>query len=318
MVARAAGALAVLALFAIPAWVTDPVTLRLLIVIAMYATLGVAWNILGGYAGQVSIGHSIFFGIGAYTSTLLFLSAGVSPWLGLPAGMVVAAAVAVLIGFPCFLLKGHYFVIATAVLAESFAVGFTVWEAVGSALGLQLPILDSSLANFQFHEAKGPYYYLSLGMLALALATAALIERSKLGYYLKAIREDEAAAMSLAINIRAYKLVAIAISAALAAMVGTFYAQFVLFVDPASVLPLSLSVLIALIPILGGIGTLWGPVLGAAILIPISEFSRVNLSGSGRNVDLVVYGCLIMLMSAWRPMGLLGHARREEPGGQRV
>lgn len=318
MVARAAGALAVLALLALPAWVTDPVTLRLLIVIAMYATLGVAWNILGGYAGQVSIGHSIFFGIGAYTSTLLFLSAGVSPWLGLPAGMVVAAAVAVLIGFPCFLLKGHYFVIATAVLAESFAVGFTVWEAVGSALGLQLPILDSSLANFQFHQSKGPYYYLSLGMLALALATAALIERSKLGYYLKAIREDEAAAMSLAINIRAYKLVAIAISAALAAMVGTFYAQFVLFVDPPSVLPLSLSVLIALIPILGGIGTLWGPVLGAAILIPISEFSRVHLSGSGRNVDLIVYGCLIMLMSAWRPMGLLGHARREEPGGQRV
>lgn len=315
---RAGLALAALVLLAIPAWVTDPFTLRLLIVIAMYATLGVAWNILGGYAGQVSIGHSIFFGIGAYTSTLLFLKAGVSPWLGLPAGMVVAAAVAVLIGFPCFLLKGHYFVIATAVLAESFAVVFTVWEAVGSALGLQLPILDSSLANFQFHESKGPYYYLSLAMLALALATAALIERSKLGYYLKAIREDEAAAMSLAINIRGYKLVAIAISAALAAMVGTFYAQFVLFVDPPSVLPLSLSILIALIPILGGIGTLFGPVLGAAILIPISEFSRIYLSGSGRNVDLIVYGGLIMLVSAWRPMGLLGHPRREEPGGQRV
>jgi len=318
MVARAALAVGLLALLTIPAWVTDPFALRLLVVIAMYATLGVAWNVLGGYAGQVSIGHSIFFGLGAYTSTLLFLHAGVSPWLGLPAGMAVAAVVAVLIGFPCFLLKGHYFVIATAVLAESFAVVFSVWEAVGSALGLQLPILDSSLANFQFHDSKAPYYYLSLAMLALALGAARAIERSKLGYCLKAIREDEAAAMSLAINIRRYKLVAIAISAGLAAMVGTFYAQFVLFVDPPSVLPLSLSVLIALIPILGGIGTLWGPVLGAAILIPIAEFSRVYLSGSGRNVDLIVYGCLIMLISAWRPMGLLGHARRDEPGGQRV
>jgi len=124
--------------------------------------------------------------------------------------------------------------------------------------------------------------------------------------------------MSLAINIRRYKLIAIAISGALTAMVGTFYAQFVLFIDPPSVLPLSLSVLIALVPILGGIGTLWGPVLGATILIPISEFSRVYLSGTGRNVDLIVYGGLIMVISAWRPMGLLGHARSQEPGGQRV
>jgi branched-chain amino acid transport system permease protein len=314
----AAGVAAVAVLAALPLQVVDPFFLRFLIVIAMYATLGVAWNILGGYAGQVSIGHSIFFGLGAYTSTLLFLRLGVNPWLGLLAGMVVAAAAAVLIGFPCFILRGHYFVIATAVLAESIMVIFTVWEGVGSALGLQLPILGSSLSHFQFHQSKAPYYYVSLAMLALALAVAALIERTKLGYCLKAIREDEAAAMSLAIDIRRYKLVAIAISAALTAMVGTFYAQFVLFIDPSSVLPLSLSVVIALVPILGGIGTLWGPVLGAAVLMPISELSRIYFSGSGRNLDLVIYGCLIMAISAWRPMGLLGHARREEPGGQRV
>ena len=315
---RSGIALLIAVLLAVPLWVEDPFTLRVLTVIAMYATLGSAWNVLGGYAGQVSIGHSIFFGLGAYTSTLLFLRLAWSPWLGLVAGMVVAAAVAVLIGFPCFLLRGHYFVIATAVLAESVAVLFTAWEAVGSAMGLQLPILPSSLASFQFHASKAPYYYLSLAMLALALGTSAVIERSKLGYCLKALREDEAAAMSLAIDIRRYKLVAIAISAALTAMAGTFYAQFVLFVDPPSVLPLSLSVLIALIPILGGIGTLWGPVLGAAVLVPMSELSRAYFSGSGRNLDLIVYGGLIMLISAWRPMGLLGHARREEPGGQRV
>jgi branched-chain amino acid transport system permease protein len=318
LVRRLATLLAAGALFTLPFQLADPFALRLLTVMAMYATLGIAWNILGGYAGQISIGHSIFFGLGAYTSTLLFLRLGWSPWLGLLAGMVVAATVAVLIGFPCFLLKGHYFVIATAVLAESASILFTTWEVVGSALGLQLPILPSSLANFQFHESKAPYYYLSLGMLALALATAAVIERSKLGYCLKAIREDEFAAMSLAINIRRYKLVAMAVSAALTAMVGTFYAQFVLFVDPPSVLPLSLSVMIALVPILGGIGTLWGPVAGAAVLIPISELTRVLLSGGGRNLDLIVYGVLIMAISVWRPMGLLGHPRREEPGGPRV
>lgn len=319
MTRAAAGLVVSAAVLAVPAWVTDPFTLRVLIVIAMYATLGTAWNILGGYAGQVSIGHSIFFGLGAYTSTLVFLRLGLNPWLGLIAGMVVGAAVAVLIGFPCFRLRGHYFVIATAVLAESIAVVFSGWEAVGSGLGLQLPILPSSLAAFQFHESKAPYYYIALGMLAVALAVAAVVERSKLGYCLKAIREDETAAMSLAIDIRRYKLIAIAISGALSAMVGTFYAQFVLFIDPPSVLPLSLSVLIALIPIFGGIGTLWGPVLGAAVLIPISELSRVHFSGSGRNVDLIIYGCLIMIMSAWRPMGLIGRAyRRAEPEGQRV
>jgi branched-chain amino acid transport system permease protein len=298
--------------------ITDPFFLRVLTVVAMYATLGVAWNILGGYAGQVSIGHSIFFGIGAYTSTLLFVRLGLNPWLGLLGGMAAAAAIAVLLGFPCFLLRGHYFVVATAVLAESAAVIFTTWDAVGGAMGLQLPVLSSSLAHLQFQGSRAPYYYLSIAMLAVALAVAATIERSKLGYCLKAIREDEMAALSLAIDVRRYKLVAIAISAALTAMAGTFYAQLVLFVDPPSVLSLSMSVLIALVPIVGGIGTLWGPVLGAAILLPISEATRVYLSGSARSLDLMVYGCLIMVVSAWRPMGLLGHARPEAPGGPRV
>jgi branched-chain amino acid transport system permease protein len=298
--------------------ITDPFFLRVLTVVAMYATLGVAWNILGGYAGQVSIGHSIFFGIGAYTSTLLFVRLGLNPWLGLLGGMAAAAAIAVLLGFPCFLLRGHYFVVATAVLAESATVIFTTWDAVGGAMGLQLPVLSSSLAHLQFQGSRAPYYYLSIAMLAVALGVAATIERSKLGYCLKAIREDEMAALSLAIDVRRYKLLAIAISAALTAMAGTFYAQLVLFVDPPSVLSLSMSVLIALVPIVGGIGTLWGPVLGAAILLPISEATRVYLSGSARNLDLMVYGCLIMAVSAWRPMGLLGHARPEAPGGPRV
>jgi len=296
----------------VPLFVQDPFTLRVLILILMYAALGQAWNILGGVAGQFSIGHSTFFAVGAYASTLLFLRAGVSPWLGMLAGMLLAAVISVLIGFPCFALRGHYFVIATAVIAESVYVLLTSWELVGSAMGLSLPLLRSSLAAFQFHESKAPYFYVALGMLLLTLATTAAIERSKLGYCLKAIREDETAAMSLAINTRLYKSIAMALSAALTAMVGTFYAQFVLFVDPPSVASLSLSVLIPLIPILGGIGTLGGPVLGAALLIPISEYTRVYFSGSGRNVDLMVYGALIMLVSAYRPDGLLALLRPGE------
>lgn len=294
-----------LAALLVPLFVKDPFTLRLLILILMFATLGEAWNILGGFAGQFSIGHSTFFAVGAYTSTLLFLRAGVNPWVGMLAGMGVGALISVLIGFPCFALRGHYFVIATAVIAESAYVVLTNWELVGSAMGLSLPVIRSSLGAFQFHESKAPYFYVALGMLLLTLTTAAAVERSKLGYCLKAIREDETAAMSLAINTRLYKSIAMALSAALTAMVGTFYAQFVLFVDPPSVASFALSVLIPLIPILGGIGTVGGPLLGAALLIPISEYTRVYFSGSGRNVDLMVYGALIMLVSVYRPNGLL-------------
>jgi len=281
-----------------------PFELRLFTVIFLYATLGHAWNILGGYAGQTSLGHGILFGLGAYCSTMLLTQTGLSPWFGMLAGAALATVVGVLLGFVGFRLRGHYFVIATLVVAESVYLLFSAWDWVGAALGLQIPIAEESFTNFQFHRNKAGYYYIAFALLVATTLLVAWLERSKIGMVLRAIRDDEDAVRSLGFSPLKYKLIAMALSAAICGAGGVFYAQYVLFIDPPSVLALSLSVLIALIPILGGTGTLIGPILGAAVLIPISEYSRIYFSGSGRNVDLLIYGFLIMIMSVYRPDGL--------------
>ena len=286
-----------------------PFELRMLTVLFLYAVLAHGWNILGGYAGQTSIGHGLFFGVGAYVSTMLALKLGVNPWIGMVAGAAVAAALGVAISIPCFRLRGHYFVIATLVVAESAYQLFVGWDWVGGAIGLQLPIGQVGLANFQFHRDKTAYYYIALAMLVVVTAGVWLMQRSRFGFILRAIRDDEEAVRSLGLSPLRYKLVAMAFSAALVGACGVFYAQYVLFIDPASVLSLSLSVLMALIVILGGAGTVAGPIVGAAVLVPLSEYSRVAFSGSGRNIDLLVYGLLIMLIAIYRPGGLMSLAR---------
>jgi branched-chain amino acid transport system permease protein len=285
-----------------------PFELRLITVIFLYATLGHGWNVLGGFAGQASIGHGLFFGIGAYTSTLLVLRLDLSPWFGMAAGSGAAALAGVAIGIPCFHLRGHYFVIATLVVAEAVFQLFTAWDWVGAAAGLSLPLREAGLANFEFHRDKAPYYYIALIMLVIATTLVWWLKRSPMGLVLKGIRDDEEAVRSLGFSPSRYKLLAMAISAAMVGAGGVFYAQYVLFIDPFSVLHLSLSVIIALIPILGGVGAIAGPIVGAAILIPISEYSRVWFSGSGRNVDLLIYGLLIMVVAIFRPEGLMSLA----------
>jgi branched-chain amino acid transport system permease protein len=308
---RIAGAVALglllLALLVLPRFLAErPFELRLMVVIFLYAILGHGWNILGGYAGQSSIGHGVFFGLGAYTSTLLALRFDVSPWAGMFAGGLVAAASGVLIGIPCFRLRGHYFVIATLVVAESVFQLFTAWDWAGAAMGLDLPVRQEGLADFQFHRDKTPYYYIALALLVAVTALVWALQRARFGFVLQAIRDDEEAVQSLGFSPRRYKLVAMALSAGIVGVGGVFYAQYVLFIDPFSVLALSLSVVIALIPILGGAGTVAGPIVGAAVLVPISEYSRVYFSGSGRNVDLLIYGFLIMLIAVYRPDGVIG------------
>jgi len=297
--------LAVFALAVLPlALGARPFELRLFTVIFLYATLGHAWNILGGYAGQTSLGHGVLFGLGAYCSTILLAKTGLSPWLGMLAGAALATVVGVLLGFVGFRLRGHYFVIATLVVAESVYLLFSGWDWVGAALGLQIPLAEESLASFQFHRNKAGYYYIAFALLAVTTLLVWWLERSRIGMVLRAIRDDEDAVRSLGFSPLRYKLAAMALSAAICGAGGVFYAQYVLFIDPPSVLALSLSVLIALIPILGGTGTLVGPIIGAAVLIPISEYSRIYFSGSGRSVDLLIYGFLIMLMAVYRPDGL--------------
>jgi branched-chain amino acid transport system permease protein len=292
-------------------WVlTMPFAQHLMIMVFLYALLGEAWNILGGYAGQVSLGHAVYFGVGAYTSTLLLIYARLSPWLGMLLGAGLAVGIALIIGYPCFRLRGHYFAIATIAVGEIVAILFANWDFVRGASGVYLPLLEESWLNFEFHAGKLPYYYIAYGLLAAVMAVTFRLERSKVGYYLRAIKEDQEAAQSVGVNAARYKLIAIAISAFFTALGGTFYAQYILYIDPESVLPLSLSIQICLVAVLGGTGTLWGPVLGAFILVPLSEITRVYLGGTGRAIDLVIYGFLIMLVAVFQPAGLMGLFRR--------
>jgi len=314
---RGLGVAVGLLLVAYPWIFQQPYPRDVMIRIFLYALLAQAWNILGGYCGQVSLGSAVFFGIGAYTSSVLSLWWGVSPWLGMVAGMGLAVLVSQAIGYPCFRLRGHYFAIATIGIGEIVQTAAINWDAIGGARGIWLPIKPETLANFQFHRAKWAYYYVALGLLTAVFALTVAIERSRLGYYFRAIREDPDAAESLGVPLTRYKLVAMAASAAFTALGGTFYAQYVLFIDPESVFPTSLSILICLVAVLGGVGTTWGPALGAAVLVALSETTRIWLGGTGKAIDLMIYGGLIVLVSVFQPgglMALLGRLARR-PGG---
>ena len=279
---------------------------HIMILFFMFAMMGVAWNIMGGYAGMFSFGQVAFFGIGAYTSSFLLITYHVNPWIGLIAGGVVAALVGVAIGYPCSNLRGHYFAIATIAFGEIVRTHFNNWKLVGGAEGLSLPMLDEGFRNFMFHSSKVPYYYIMLAFLLLSLAVCYLVSTSKTGYYFRAIKESHDVAKVLGINVVWYRLLAVMISAFLTAMAGTFYAQYVLYIDPESVMLLPVSVQIVLISMLGGAGSVMGPVIGAGILIPLSEMTRIWLGHKGTGIDMLIYGFLITLISVYQPKGVWG------------
>ncbi|MBI5066828.1 MAG: branched-chain amino acid ABC transporter permease [Deltaproteobacteria bacterium] len=276
------------------------------ILMLMTAQMGVAWNILGGYAGQVSLGHAAFFGAGAYVSTLLSIKLGLSPWLGMVAGAGVSAGLSLLVGWPCFRLKGHYFAMATIAVGEIVQAVVNGWEFLGGAVGFYLPLQEKGFWGFVFNRSKLPYYYIALGLLAFSLLVNWAVARSRTGYYLRAIKDEPDAARSLGVSLTRYKQTAMVISSALAAMGGTLYAQKELFIDPGSTLSTSLSIKMALAAIMGGVGTLAGPVVGAVVLTAIEEASRVAFGGTGRGTDLVVYGGLIVVIAVFQPAGILG------------
>ena len=308
---RALAGIVIVFVLAYPVVFVRPFPRHIMIMIFLYGALATAWNVLAGYCGQISLGHAVYFGIGAYTSTMLVRDAGLTPWVGMIVGAIVAVVVSQIVGYPVFRLRGHYFAIATIGVGEIVQTLVINWDAVGGARGLFVPIKrPDSLLNFQFHESKAVYYYIALGLLLLALGVTWWLERSRRGFVFRAIREDQDAAASLGVHVAREKHVAMAVSAALTALGGTFWAQYVLFIDPESVFPLSLSVLICLVAVLGGVGSLWGPVIGAAVLVPISEFTRVLLGGTGKALDLVIYGALIMVIAVFQPGGLIGLVRR--------
>jgi branched-chain amino acid transport system permease protein len=299
-------AVVAMAIVAFPFVYPGPFPLHVMIMTFMFATLGVAWNIMGGYAGMFSFGQAAFFGIGAYTSSYLLVAHGFTPWLGLLVGGSVAALVAAAIGYPCSNLRGHYFAIASIAFAEIVRIHFNNWKLINAAEGLTIPMMRRGFLDFQFHDSKAPYYFIALALLLLAIGVSWWVARSRMGYYFRAIKESHDLAMVLGISFVRWRLVAIMISAFLSAAAGTLYAQYILYLDPESVLVLSISVQVVLIAMLGGAGSVIGPVIGAAILVPLSEITRVKLGHKGTGIDMIIYGALITLISVYQPKGVWG------------
>jgi branched-chain amino acid transport system permease protein len=283
---------------------------HVILLIFFWAYLGTAWNILSGFAGQLSLGHAAFFGIGAYTSSLLFVHLGLTPWIGMPIAGLVAALFGLFIGFASFHygLKGPYFALVTIAFAEVLRLVFNNWKVVGAAMGILIPLKGNALSIFQFSE-KYPYYYIALGMMIISLEIARAIHRSRFGYQLVALRENEDTAESLGVNTKAMKLWAIALSAFLTGMGGSFYAQYFLYIDPETTFLLGMSVDIAIRPIIGGLGTIAGPVVGSVILTPVSELTRSMFGGRYAGVALMSYGVILMAVVLLARGGVVGWFR---------
>jgi len=289
----------------VPRFVSDVYMMNVLILTLLFAALSKSWNLLGGYCGQVSLGHALYFGIGAYATSILYVKFGITPWGGLLAGGIIAALIALALGYPCFRLKGHYFSIATIVIAEIGLLLFHNWDYAGAALGIQWPFTPDSWWTLQFARDKAPYFYFALGLFAVTWLVTFSIVESKWGYWWRAVKDSAEAAESLGVTIFHSKMAAAAISAFFTAVGGGFYAAFVSYIDPDSVMHFRFSLLMALPAVLGGVGSLWGPAIGALILIPLAELTRSYLGGSGSGLDLVIYGALIMIVSLTRPEGIL-------------
>jgi branched-chain amino acid transport system permease protein len=298
------GAVLLAALAVLPLPIHDVYTRNLIIITLLFAGLSQAWNILGGYCGQISLGHSLYFGVGAYVSTLLFVGGHIPPPFGMIAGGLVAGCMALLVGWPCFRLSGHYYAIATVVVQEIGYLLFLNWDWVGGASGVYVPFRGESWLNLQFRTAKLPYHYVVLGFAALTWLVAWWIEGSRWGFSWRAVKDDVVAARSLGVRIFQSKMIAAAISGFFTGIGGAIFAQYVGYIDPDSILSGQLAILIALPAVLGGVGTLWGPFIGAAVLIPLRELSSSYLGSSGSGIDLMLYGALIMGVALLRPQGL--------------
>ncbi|HEX6080322.1 MAG TPA: branched-chain amino acid ABC transporter permease [Methylomirabilota bacterium] len=317
MAARLALGLAGAALVALPP-LLPKYALEVLISILFFGYLGACWNILGGYGGQFSFGHAAFFGLGAYTSTLLFLHWGVSPWLGMVAGGILAAAFGLFAGYLSFRygLRGPYFSLVTLAFAEMLRVVAVNWKAVGSSLGLVVPNRGSAPALFLFAD-KLPYYYVILAMVVASLCITRALERARMGYALAAIRENEDAAEAAGVDALSTKLRAMALSSFLTALGGTFYAQYFSYIDPSLTFGPAISIGGLLPAIVGGAGTVAGPLMGSFVLTPISEVTRALLRGRA-GADIMLYGLVLILVISFLPNGLVGWIRARRATGGRA
>jgi branched-chain amino acid transport system permease protein len=288
-----------------------PVWERLGALVLLAAIGASAWNIVGGYAGQVSVGHAIFFGFGAYSSVVVFTHLEWPPIAGAPIGMAISVAVAAIIGVPTLRLAGHYFSMATIAVAELVRVLSSTSEFLGGAQGLTGPAMPRTLLDLTFISAA-PYYYIFLVILAFLLGLTWWIERSRMGFYLRAIKDSERAARSLGVSAGRYKLYAYMLSGAFASLAGSLYLCMFNFVDPNSGFDILISVKMVVMAALGGAGQLFGPLVGALILVPLEELSNSYLGSKGAGITFIVYGAIIVVIARFLPSGLLSLLERRK------
>jgi branched-chain amino acid transport system permease protein len=323
------------ALFLFPSFVQSPYVLHMMILLFLSTIMGESWNIIGGYTGQYSVGHAAYFGAGAYGTLILLQKWEIAPWFGMWVGIAVALVLALVIGSICFRLRGPYFVLASIAVAEIVRLTVlntpTVTNGAEGILLTDIPPFKIGATVITDFVSKVPFYYISLVLALLTIAVTWLVQHSKLGYCIQAIREDQDAAHSLGISLSFYKNVALAISATLTSLAGSFYAIYIKFIDPTTVLALDLSVQIVLIAIIGGIGTIYGPVVGSLVLVPLSEALRSNVIAQGlinsgivredsgigiflkehlAHAHVLIYGILVVIVILFMPDGVLGFVKK--------
>ena len=287
-------------------WSGDIFTLNILATAFLFAGLASAWNIIGGFGGQFSLGHSVFFAIGAYTTADLYLKAGLSPWLGLLPAAVLSAAVATLLSWPVFRLRGPFFAIATMALTEvALALGNYWTGATGGTRGLSIPF-RLGWANMIFRE-RISYALLMLGFAAVCLLVTLAIRRSRLGYYLLAVRDNEGTAAAAGVSVLRVKLLGMAVSAALTGVGGGLFLMQVRVADPAALLSLfDFGIKFALIALIGGLGTIYGPFLGAIVVVPLDGWLRAELGGVLPGANLIVLSLCLILVALFLKTGITG------------
>jgi branched-chain amino acid transport system permease protein len=294
-----------LAIAAVPLVTDNQFLLNTFILVFLFGALGHGWNVIGGYTGQISLGHAIMFAFGAYATTIPFVYYGVTPLLGIWIGGLVAVAVGLVLGGATFRLRYHYFAMATLAAALIARVIFFRWDFVGGATGIEYPFAElGTLYSFTFRE-KLPYFYITGAFTGLVTLLIYRLDRSKLGVYLKAINMDETAANNAGIDSFRYKMYAMGLSSFITGLAGGLYAQYVLYIDPMSTLRLLRNIDIIMVAIIGGVGTVAGPLLGAGVFIPVREYTRTALRGEATGAGWVIFGVVLLLISLYRPGGIL-------------
>ena len=308
-----AGAVAMLFLI-FPLLPLSAFALATMIQFFIFSLYGMGWNTIGGYGGQVDLGKAQYVGIGAYTTAVLLIRWDIPFWFSMPIGVVFAVAWSFIIGYPLFRLKGHYFAIATIATSLVLKDLFEVWEFVGAARGLEISPIEYVPPDFlRLIFKEDIYYYYVIFVFFLAgLLFLNWFRKSRLGYQLRAIKDNEDVARSLGINVHWAKIKTYAIATAYVSVVGSFHACYIKAIEPEDTMSLDISILIALMAMLGGAGSLWGPIIGAGILIPLKSYLKEWLGGmSGlAGMDLILYAVIIMVISAKEPRGVWGIVER--------